>query len=180
MAERVVRVGGDDPSLTIYPNPAKQALLGIGAFAFAVLGIVLIAVGDSVKMVVVGMLVVVVFGAFGVLWVRIARRAGPALVVDRRGITDRSSATPAGFVPWTEITGLGIWMYKGQRVLTVDVVDPEAVLSRVGSLARPIMRASMHRSGTPVNIATAALPFTTDQLLHEVAAFLPEPPTSAA
>lgn len=38
-----------------------------------------------------------------------------------------------------------------------------------------MMRASMRLSGTPVNIATTALPITTGALIVEVAAFAPEP-----
>jgi hypothetical protein len=32
-------------------------------------------------------------------------------------------------------------------------------------------------SGTPVNIATTALPFTAEQLITELMAFAPAPPT---
>lgn len=113
-------IGGDAPSLTIYPALAKQVLLGLGALAFVVVGILMIVLGN-VALRVVGILSVLVFG---VLWVGVLLRDGPALVVDRRGITDRSSAAPAGFVPWSEVTGLGIWESNGQRILTVGVADP--------------------------------------------------------
>jgi hypothetical protein len=40
------------------------------------------------------------------------------------------------------------------------------------------MRASMRMSGSPVNIATTALPFTAEQLISELMAFAPAPPAA--
>jgi hypothetical protein len=39
-----------------------------------------------------------VFSLFLVISVRLVRRSGPALVIDTRGTTDRSSPVAAGFV----------------------------------------------------------------------------------
>ena len=197
----VVRVGGVEPSLALHARRGRQVLLVLGAFAFVAVGVLLLLRGDLVAAV-AGALSVVVFGLFGVLGVRLALRPGPAVVVDRRGVTDRSSATAAGLVPWSEITGLGVWEHRGQRMVTVAVADPEAVLrrahpwgppaqrgplrgsgragaARVGGRPgpprgpRPAMRASMRLTGTPVNIATVALPMTSDELVREIAALAP-------
>ena len=173
--ERVVRVGGPEPSLTVMAGRGKQAWLVVGSAVFVAIGTWMIVTGDLL-LTVLGVVCVAVFALFGVLQVRLILQSGPALVVDRSGITDRSSATPGGFVPWTEITGFGIWQSNGQKIVTVGVADPEAVLARANPLARIAMRASMRMSGTPFNIATTALPFTAEQLIMELMAFAPAPP----
>lgn len=172
MSQNVVRVGGVEPSLTLHARRGRQVALVLGALAFVVAGALIAAYGDAEDRW-KGAVAAVVFGVFGVLGTRLALRPGPALVVDRTGITDRSSATPAGFVPWSEITGLGTWGHRGQQFVTVGVADPGAVLARVHPWARPALRASMRLSGTPVNIATVALPMTGDELVRELAAFAP-------
>jgi hypothetical protein len=174
--ERVVRVGGPEPSLTVMARRGKQAWLVVASAVFVALGTWMIVTGPAL-LVVIGVVCVATFALFGVLGVRQMLQSGPALVVDASGITDRSSATPGGFVPWTEITGFGIWQSNGQKVVTVGVADPEAVLARANPIARIAMRASMRMSGTPVNIATTALPFTAEQLIMELMAFAPAPPT---
>jgi hypothetical protein len=173
--ERVVRVGGPEPSLTVMARRGKQAWLVVGSAVFVAIGTWMIVTGELL-LAVLGGVCVAVFALFCVLQVRLMLQSGPALVVDRSGITDRSSATPGGFVPWTEITGFGIWQSNGQKVVTVGVADPEAVLARANPIARIAMRASMRMSGTPFNIATTALPFTAEQLITELMAFAPAAP----
>jgi hypothetical protein len=173
--ERVVRVGGPEPSLSVMARRGKQVWLVVGAAVFVAIGTWMIVMGDLL-LIVLGVVCVAVFALFGVLQGRQMLQSGPALVVDRSGITDRSSATPGGFVPWTEITGFGIWQSNGQKIVTVGVADPEAVLARANPIARIAMRASMRMSGTPFNIATTALPFTAEQLIMELMAFVPAPP----
>jgi hypothetical protein len=171
-SERVVRIAGPQPSLTVYPQRGKQVVLGVGAAVFVVLGVVLLLSGGIVRPV-IGGVAILVFGLFGVLWARQVASSRPALVVDTRGITDHASAIGAGFVPWSEITGLGTWSSNGQTIVTVGVADPAAVLARVGPLARIPMRANVRLCGSPVTLPTNALPFSADQLIREIAAFAP-------
>lgn len=176
--EQVVRVGGPNPSLTVMAGRGKQAWLVVGSAVFVAVGVWMIATGPM-AITVLGVVCVVVFALFGGLGVRQMLQSGPALVVDHSGITDRSSATPGGFVPWTEITGFGIWQSNGQKIVTVGVVDPRAVLARANPFARIPMRASMRMTGTPVNIATTTLPFTAEQLITELMEFAPPAPPEA-
>ena len=171
-ADLVVRTAGPDPSVTVHPRRARQVLSAVGAVAFVTASIWLVTL-DKPKAVVAGVLGIVVFGFFAVLAVRLILRDGPALVIDTKGITDRSSALAAGFVPWHQVTGLGTWEHRGQRVVCVAVADPAPVLAQAGPLARTAMKANIRLTGTPVTIATAALPFTADQLIQELVAFAP-------
>lgn len=171
--ERVIRTGGSDPSLTVLAQRGKQALLLVCCAGFIAIGAWMSTRGGWVISV-LGVVCLVVFALFGVLIVRQMFQKGPALVVDRTGITDRSSASPGGFVPWVGITGFGIWHSNGQKIVTVGVTDPEAVLAQANPLARLAMRASMRMTGTPFNIAVTALPFTAEELIAELVAFAPQ------
>jgi hypothetical protein len=126
----------------------------------------------------VGAVVVGLFALSGVLTVRSALSRAPALVVDHTGITDRTSALAAGFVPWSEVTGLSTWSHEGQTVVVVGVADPEAVLARVGPVARRLMR--VNTGLCPVTLATTALPLSAGQLVEEMAAFAPTAPPGRA
>ena len=171
-ADLVVRTAGPDPSVTVYPRRGKQVLLLVGAVAFVACSVWLVSL-DSPQAVVAGVLGIAVFGLFGVLTVRLVLQRGPALVIDSRGITDSSSAIAAGFVPWHHVRGLSIWEHRGQRVVCIAVHDPAPVLAAAGRLARTAMRANIRMVGTPVTIATTALPFTAEQLIEEIVALVP-------
>jgi hypothetical protein len=71
------------------------------------------------------------------------------------------------------VSGLGIWEHRGQRMVCVAVHDPAPVLAAAGRMARTAMRANIRLAGTPVTIATTALPFTAEQLIEEIVAFTP-------
>jgi hypothetical protein len=64
--ERVVRIAGPEPGLAVYPQRGKQAVLGVGAAVFVVLGLVLLLSWGIVRPV-LGVVTVVVFGLFGAL-----------------------------------------------------------------------------------------------------------------
>lgn len=171
-ADLVVRTAGPDPSVTVYPRRGRQVLLAVGSLVFVAASIWLVTL-DSPRAVVAGVLGIAVFGLFAVLAARLVLQRGPALVIDSRGITDSSSASAAGFVPWHQVRGLSIWEHRGQRIVCVAVHDPALVLAAANRLTRTAMRANIRMVGTPVTIATTALPFTADQLIDEIAAMVP-------
>ncbi len=172
-SDRVVRTTGPEPSLVVYASRGRQALLLAGAVAFVVVGALLANGSDPVR-IDVGVLAVVVFGFFAFHIARHVLQRGPALVIDGRGITDSASAAPAGFVSWHQVTGLGTWEHSGQKIVTVRVRDPQAVIASAPPIVRVAMRANLRLSGSPVNIATTALPLTPDQLIAEIAALRPD------
>jgi hypothetical protein len=171
-ADLVVRTAGPDPSVTVYPRRSRQVLIAAGALAFGAASIWLVSLDRPVA-VVTGVLRIAVFGLSAVLAVRLVLRPGPALVIDSRGITDSSSAIAAGFVPWHQVRGLSIWEHSRQRVVCIAVHDPAPVLAAAGPLARAAMRTNIRLVGTPVTIATTALPLTAEQLIEEIAAVAP-------
>jgi len=63
-----------------------------------------------------------------------------------------------------------------EPIVTVGVADPQAVLARVGPIARLPMRTNVRLCGTPVTLPVNTLPFTADELIRAIAAYAPTPP----
>jgi hypothetical protein len=115
--------------------------------------------------------VVLMSGLFGVfflaifawVFIRVLSRA-PALVVDERGLTDCSSISAVGFVPWTNIQDARPY---GFRIMVI-LQDRKAVL-RGKSFAKALgMRINGMMSVTPMWISTYALPVGVDELIGMV------------
>jgi hypothetical protein len=92
----------------------------------------------------------------------------PGLVLNRRGLVDNASGIAAGFVAWSEITG----MVKGQvrsttsaRYLSIYVSQPRRFLERGGWLKRRMVRWNLRTTGTPVHLTSLTLRIRFDDLV---------------
>jgi hypothetical protein len=112
-------------------------------------------------------LLAMAMGAAGVLGVgRKLFDGRPGLVLDDRGLTDNSSLFAAGFVPWSEITGVSVRAVHGsnQKILYVLLADPERFIAKFGPLRRLAMRAGM-KMGSPVGITSGTLQVGFDEMV---------------
>ena len=91
----------------------------------------------------------------------------PGLVFGPDGFTDNASATAAGFVPWSEVTGVGVMEFNRQKMLVVGVRDPEKYLARGGALKQMLGRANARMCGSPIVISAHALKTDFGALLTE-------------
>ncbi|HYR11299.1 MAG TPA: STM3941 family protein [Longimicrobium sp.] len=96
----------------------------------------------------------------------------PGLVLGPTGIVDNSSAVAAGFIPWSEVTGVEIFQLGGQKMLVVRVADPEKYISRGNPLKRALNRANTGMCGSPVVISPNALRISFHELHRELASRL--------
>jgi hypothetical protein len=137
-----------------FPLSRSRTVLGVlGSAAFVAVGAFLFTQGaDRPVLAVAGVLAVVTFGLFGVLGVRqLLRRDRTGLAFDDEGFTDTSAPTAVGRVAWAETTGLRTGTLRGQPLIVVDVVDPDAVVARLGSATRRASaRANIRLVGSPV------------------------------
>ncbi|MGW2090688.1 STM3941 family protein [Promicromonospora sukumoe] len=92
------------------------------------------------------------FGFMTVAWLMLLRGPGPRLVVDAEGFTDTSSALGSGRTTWDQVVGWHLHHAQRQTNLCVVVQDPEAVLGRMGPVARLISRGNVKLVGTPLCI----------------------------
>jgi hypothetical protein len=143
-----VRPRLDDEALIVRIGSARRVVLVIGAAAFVLASLLLIASGRIGPMV-AGVLGVLTFGAFLVVGlVQIAR--GPSQLV----LTPRWLRWDAGSrgreVPWEDVVRVDRWQYGRQSVLAIHVARPEAVHRTFG--ARLLARANRSLGAGDVNV----------------------------
>ncbi len=115
------------------------------------------------------------FGLSTVVGMRLAFRADTGLIVDADGFTDTSSYIAAGHVPWNQVTGWNFQEIQGQKNLCILVADNQAVLDRMGPLARLFSRGNIKLVGSPVCIGLNNLSGTPEAI---IAAFQERMPTT--
>jgi len=118
-------------------------------------------------------IVAALFGAAGVVYgVAKSRDRKPGLTLSSAGLVDNSSAVAAGFIPWSEVTGLDIFQLHRQQMLVVHVADPGKYIERGGAVKRALNRANAGMCGSPIVISSNALRIPFDELRREVAAYV--------
>jgi hypothetical protein len=113
----------------------------------------------------VGIAAVVFFGACLLFMIKKWGDKKPGLIIDEEGITDHSSAIPAGFIPWSDITNIvEISIYKN-RLLLIKVKDPSIYINRqTGFLKRKAVEYNYKNYGTPIAIGAQSLQYSFDEL----------------
>lgn len=95
----------------------------------------------------------------------------PGLTLSAAGLIDNSSAVAAGFIPWSEVTGLGTFQIRRQRMLVIHVVDPGKYIEQGNALKRALNRANAGMCGSPIVLSSNALEIPFDELRSAVAAY---------
>jgi hypothetical protein len=92
-------------------------------------------------------------------------RGGKGLLIDVNGITDDSSLTGAGFVPWSEITHIVTTRVAKQEFLILMVKNPESYIEReTNFLKRKTMQANYKHYFSPISITDKSLQTTLPEL----------------
>lgn len=141
---------------------SRLLLLFAGSIAFVALGAWFILDsrvmwhGARLLVVAAGVASVLFFGVCGGAILRRLMGHRVSLMIDRMGIIDNSSATPAGRVGWKEISRVGVAEVSGQRFVGIDVHRPEEVLARVRG-PQKLFRANQAMTGFLLNLPESML-----------------------
>lgn len=81
-----------------------------------------------------------------------------ALRLTQDGLTDSSSLSAVGFVPWAEVSGVGISEISGSRLIGLSLRDPAAFIAGLRGFRKIAARANTRMFGAPVWINPAGLP----------------------
>lgn len=157
----------------------KIGLLLLGAIGFVALGIWMLSLDDAEILAQrrfnnpafvhgVGALGAAFFGLCGVALVRKWFDARPGLVLSDAGFTDNASGIAAGFIPWSDVSGVAIYELQKQKMLVILLRDTDKYTERGNALRRALNRANVRLCGSPVAIPASALKIGFDDL---VAAF---------
>jgi hypothetical protein len=85
-----------------------------------------------------------------------------ALRLAADGLTDGSSMSAVGFVPWGEISGVGTSEISGSRLVGVYLRDAEAFIATLGPFRKVAARTNLRMFGAPVWISPMGLPSADD------------------
>jgi uncharacterized protein YneF (UPF0154 family) len=93
----------------------------------------------------------------------------PALILAPDGITDNSSAISAGFIPWSDITEVTSIKVSGQKMVVIQVHNPEDYIQRQASTFKQrIMRTNYTRFGTCIAFSPSTIDIKFEDLLTEL------------
>lgn len=85
-----------------------------------------------------------------------------ALRLTEDGLTDGSSLSAVGFVPWELVSGVGTSEISGSRLIGVALRDPEAFIGELRGFRKVAARTNLRMFGAPVWINPAGLPDVDD------------------
>jgi hypothetical protein len=102
--------------------------------------------------------------------VRLVRRT-PLLVVDDDGILDQGSALRIGRLRWSEVSGVEVRSFLGQRFLSIRLLDPSSVVARQPRVLRFLFRFNHRVTGSPVCIPASVLPASAEVVRDRIEAF---------
>jgi hypothetical protein len=105
------------------------------------------------------------FGGCGLYGFKKMFDKGPGLVLNSAGFVDNASGVAAGFIPWSEVTGAGVYEIQGQKMLMIIVSDPRKYVERGGALKRMLNKASQRMMGSSIAISSTALKIDFPELL---------------
>lgn len=113
----------------------------------------------------IGLATMILFGIFGgfTTWKLFDKK--PGLELDSFGIIDNASALAAGLIPWTDVVDTGIYEVQKQKMLVIQVRDPDKYIKRGSPLKRLLVQANHKICGSPIVISSSALKIDFNELI---------------
>lgn len=90
----------------------------------------------------------------------------PGLVVSPEGI-EMFGMGESTVVPWRDISGFSLYKVQGQKMLVLNLYEPEKYLEAGGGLRRRLAKANYGLCGSPMAISTSSLELSFKEL-HEL------------
>ena len=156
--------------LVIPPNRLNLVGRLAGAVAFVGLGVLMLIVemrqGIVAKL--MGLVTIGFFGAVAASIVKHLLTAGPAVIIDSRGITDNSSGVSVGFIAWDEVAEVREYTFQHQTFLGIEPKDLNAILARLPKWKRTAIRGNVKLGAAPINISQLTLGVKVSDLIRQI------------
>ncbi|MCX7343521.1 MAG: hypothetical protein NT128_05205 [Proteobacteria bacterium] len=82
----------------------------------------------------------------------------PGLIITEEGVTDNSSATSVGFIPWEDVIKIEEIKISHQKFINLVLRDPQTYIDKQKSaFKRRAMKMNYNMCGTPVSISANSL-----------------------
>ena len=115
-----------------------------------------------------GIIGILFFGACGVWAARKLYGNSPGLILSKEGLTDKTSAISAGFVPWSDIKAIKEHSVRGHKFVAVEVIDPDKYRKSGSFLQRILKQFNQSFYGTPIHISSHSLEISYYELLEAI------------
>ncbi|KOP67518.1 hypothetical protein AMS62_21445 [Bacillus sp. FJAT-18019] len=139
---------------------SKVAKLLFGSLAFVLLGIGLIYAGaesSNYFVLIIGFISMALFSLGLVFSVSKLIKSEPALLINQEGIVDKSSYAGAGAVSWNEIKNISFYQAKKEKIITIELYDPERLISRQPLWKQKLMRLNKGMAGATIHLSSLNL-----------------------
>lgn len=95
----------------------------------------------------------------GKIWV------SKGVILDENGIYDNSGGLSVGLIDWTDVQDIREIEVSSQKIMMIDVSQPEKYIQRAGSkLAKMTMGINSRSYGSPISISANSLRISNDDL----------------
>jgi len=160
---------------TIPRNRVELALFTAASLVFVAVGSGLLTgtVGGppGPATLVIGVILVALFGLATGTALRLLLDNTPGLVLDQDGVRVGTGTGPAVTVPWTDITGIRSHSRKGQTFIVIETSDPARYPVRHALVQTLFNRLNFVNLETPVWISTAGLAAESESLVRQLERF---------
>lgn len=139
---------------------SKVGKLLFFSLVMVLIGIVIIYEGAESRnyfILIIGFINLVLFSLGLVFSVSKLIKSEPALLVNQEGIVDRSSMVGAGDVAWNEIKNITFYQAKKEKVIAIELYDPERLISRQPSWKQKLMRLNKGMAGATIHLSSLNL-----------------------
>lgn len=149
--------------VTIQLSKTKITLLFLGSIGFVALLFWLILNAESKTL--YNTLYLKTISIFGIIFLGIGSiyffvklfDKKPGLIINDEGIIDNSSALRAGLIKWENITNVSISEISGQKFLTIEVNNPDEIISKQKGFKKILMTLNKDFFNSPVHISSNTL-----------------------
>lgn len=153
-------------------NKTKSTRYFLGSLLLCVFGILFITTpewfirSDNPTVIkIVGYILVILFGAFTLLFSQRVFDKKPAMVLDDEGFIDNTSGVNTGKVLWTDVTDVFVKEGMGQKFIMLKVKNPQTYIEREKNpLKIRIMDMNNRLYQTPINISAKGMRISFDDL----------------
>jgi hypothetical protein len=102
------------------------------------------------------------------VFIKSLRGNSPAIIINSEGIIHKTPSVSAGKIPWGEITKIYETRISTERLLTVQVKNPEKFIAQGNLFQRSIKRINSLISKSPIHISANILDIEFDELRDKI------------
>ncbi|NJO90201.1 MAG: hypothetical protein HC831_15600 [Chloroflexia bacterium] len=93
----------------------------------------------------------------------------PAMIIDNKGLTDYSSPSSVGLIPWKDVTEIKEAKDSlKRRLILVVVKNPEEYIHKKGAKLSTVRNSYYQQFGSPIALMPVNFVYNTDQLINEL------------